>query len=144
MTCVCVAFSWQQLLVTSLICVCSTQLLAATSDVMKLTVRLCGQWLCVPCTGTETVGWLAAAALARQDTLSAAGHGPGHQLHQHKPGESHRVRQVRRARCPGAVSLEDKIKDVFDDHDFAVIMMDDESYADGTSEFPFIVDCAYP
>lgn len=85
---------------------------------MKISVRLFGSWLCVPCTGMETVGWLAAAALARMSKDGS--HVRGFDSNGHSALVP-RVKEVRRARGPGSVCLDDKVKDIFEDNDFAII-----------------------
>ena len=90
---------------------------------MKLSAHVYGEWLAVPCQGTETVRWLAEEALRRyykanpvQPTQSAAlGDGVS------SAGSTPEPLEVRLTRGGARLDWDDSLASVVDDNDFVTV-----------------------
>ncbi|XP_046985469.1 histidine ammonia-lyase-like [Schistocerca americana] len=79
---------------------------------MKISARVCGEWLQVPCKdGSQNVHWLGSEALMRYRKLNKGS------------GDDNDVQEVRRMRGGVLLHMEDAIADVLDDNDFVIVVM---------------------
>ncbi|KAG7173174.1 Histidine ammonia-lyase-like [Homarus americanus] len=85
---------------------------------MKVSVRLRGEWLQVPCkTGKETVSWLGEETLRRYMKLKPA---------THVPNKTEAVASVRKTRGGAILDPSDNVSDVLDDNDFVSVVLDSD------------------
>ena len=78
---------------------------------MKLSVRIRGDWLAVPCKASEKVGWIGDEALRRYYKLKIGG----------SLRSEEKVFEVRKAKGGAILDKDDSIKDVLDDNDFVTV-----------------------
>ena len=77
---------------------------------MKLSVRIRGDWFAVPCKGSEKIAWLGDETLRRYyKSRSGVGYA------------EEKVYEVRKAKGGAILDVDDSIKDVLDDNDFATV-----------------------
>jgi hypothetical protein len=100
---------------------------------MKLSAHVYGEWLAVPCQGTETVRWLAEEALRRYNkahappllTGSSKMNGSGSEKRKRTGSESSgsvpEVVEVRMTRGGARLDWDDQLSSVLDDNDFVHI-----------------------
>lgn len=85
---------------------------------MKVSVRVRGEWLQVPCkTGTESVAWLGEESLRRYMKLKPS---------THVPNKAEKVARVRKTRGGAILDPSDSVADVLDDNDFISVVLDSD------------------
>ncbi|XP_045623762.1 LOW QUALITY PROTEIN: histidine ammonia-lyase [Procambarus clarkii] len=85
---------------------------------MKVSVRVRGEWLQVPCkTGQESVSWLGEESLKRFMNLKPA---------THVPNKVETVARVRKTLGGAILDPSDLISDVLDDNDFVSVVLDSD------------------
>jgi hypothetical protein len=94
---------------------------------MKLSAHVYGEWLAVPCQGTESVRWLADEALRRYFKANPALHptavssnGDG----ESSSGSTPEVLEVRLTRGGARLDWDDYLSSVVDDNDFVTVGKD--------------------
>ena len=80
---------------------------------MKLSVRVRGEWLAIPCKGGETVAWLGEEALKRYKLVN-----PQYIAKLPQPME---VQAIRKTKGGALLYQHDNIKSVLDDNDFVSV-----------------------
>ena len=97
---------------------------------MKLSAHVYGEWLAVPCQGTETVRWLADEALRRYFKANpppspiATANGDS----ESSSGSTPEVQEVRLMRGGARLDWDDNLSSVIDDNDFVTIGEDKIKY----------------
>ncbi|KDR16028.1 histidine ammonia-lyase-like [Zootermopsis nevadensis] len=90
---------------------------------MKISVRVRGEWLQVPCkNGEMTVRWLGEEATRRYKKLQTQDGGS-------ESGEREMVQEVRKTRGGVILDPDDSIRDVLDDNDFVTVVVASERSA---------------
>ncbi|XP_050696685.1 histidine ammonia-lyase-like [Eriocheir sinensis] len=85
---------------------------------MKVSVRVRGEWLQVPCkTGNETVAWLGEESLRRYIKLKPS---------THVPNRTENVARVRKTRGGAILDPSDSVSDVLDDNDFVSVVLESD------------------
>ncbi|KAG0712444.1 Histidine ammonia-lyase [Chionoecetes opilio] len=85
---------------------------------MKVSVRVRGEWLQVPCkTGDESVTWLGEESLRRYMKLKPS---------THVPNKAEKVARVRKTRGGAILDPSDSVADVLDDNDFVSVVLDSD------------------
>lgn len=80
---------------------------------MKVSVRIRGEWLAVPCRdGRQTVQWLGEEALRRYMKLQPSSY---------LDGRSEKIFEIRKTRGGAILDGEDVIKNVLDDNEFVSV-----------------------
>ena len=117
---------------------------------MKLSVRVRGDWLAIPCRGTELVRWLGEEAIRRHRRVTASLPSPptgsgalqggavgGNGTNSHeaeggengglekKEGDDYRLMAIRRASGGSILDFDDQIEMVLDDNAFVLVGMSD-------------------
>ena len=77
---------------------------------MKLSVRVRGDWLAVPCKGSEKIAWLGEESLRRYYRSKASA-----------GNAKEKVYEVRKAKGCAILDEDDTIKDVLNDDDFVTV-----------------------
>ena len=78
---------------------------------MKLSVRVRGDWIAVPCKGNEKITWFGEEALRRYYKAKA----------KNVEFQNEKVFEVRKAKGGAILDKDDSIKDVLDDNDFVTV-----------------------
>ena len=76
---------------------------------MKLSVRVRGDWVAVPCKGNDKIAWFGEEALRRYYKAKNV------------EFQSEKVFEVRKAKGGAILDKDDAIKDVLDDNDFVTV-----------------------
>ena len=76
---------------------------------MKLSVRIRGDWVAVPCKGNDKVGWFGEESLRRFFKAKNV------------EVQNEKVFEVRKAKGGAILDKDDSIKDVLDDNDFVTV-----------------------
>ena len=85
---------------------------------MKLSAHVYGEWLAVPCQGTETVRWLAEEALRRYYKAKPIPQSNGDSA---STSSSSEALEVRLTRGGARLDWDDNLASVVDDNDFVTI-----------------------
>ncbi|XP_037504899.1 histidine ammonia-lyase [Rhipicephalus sanguineus] len=105
---------------------------------MKVSVRVRGEWLAVPCRdGRQTVRWLGEEALRRYMKLK-----PSSFL----DGRTEKVYQVRKTRGGAIIDGDDIIRNVLDDNEFLSVVLETDrpSPVTGPAEITYVPEQVYP
>ena len=78
---------------------------------MKLSVRVRGDWIAVPCKGNEKISWFGEETLRRYYKAKA----------KHVDSQTEKVFEVRKAKGGAILDKDDSVKDVLDDNDFVTV-----------------------
>ena len=78
---------------------------------MKLSVRVRGDWIAVPCKGNEKICWFGEETLRRYYKAKA----------KHVDSQTEKVFEVRKAKGGAILDKDDSVKDVLDDNDFVTV-----------------------
>ncbi|XP_046542970.1 histidine ammonia-lyase-like [Haliotis rubra] len=82
---------------------------------MKLSLRIRGEWLALPCNGKEKISWLGGEGLKRYyKTKSNVGHA------------EETVYEIRKAKGGAILDPDDAVRDVLDDNDFVTVVLDSD------------------
>ncbi|KAK4323346.1 hypothetical protein Pmani_005954 [Petrolisthes manimaculis] len=105
---------------------------------MKVSVRVRGEWLQVPCkTGKESISWLGEESLKRYMKLKPA---------THVPNKTEVVASVRKTRGGAILDPSDCVPDVLDDNDFVSVVLDSDrpNPVTETAEVKYVTEHMYP
>ncbi|XP_077538397.1 histidine ammonia-lyase-like isoform X1 [Haemaphysalis longicornis] len=105
---------------------------------MKVSVRVRGEWLAVPCRdGRQTVRWLGEEALRRYMKLKPSSY---------LDGRTEKVFQIRKTRGGAIIDGDDVIRNVLDDNEFLSVVLETDrpSPVTGPAEITYVPEQVYP
>lgn len=105
---------------------------------MKVSVRVRGEWLAVPCRdGRQTVRWLGEEALRRYLKLKPSSY---------LDGRTEKVFQIRKTRGGAIIDGDDVIRNVLDDNEFLSVVLETDrpSPVTGPAEITYVPEQVYP
>lgn len=85
------------------------------NGMMKLSVRVRGDWFAVPCKGGDTIKWLGDEALRRYYKKKVP-----------SGAEKETVHEVRKTKGGALLDFDDGVKDVLDDNDFVTVVLESD------------------